>query len=224
MGALVSLTFVVVGTLTSGTDQRHPRQDNIFYCLNADTGQSIWASTDEKPDEWTAQFLSGEVRRGPINEYSHTDYAGFLSAAATTDTSLEAPNLTLLDNTTKDGIQRVRLQVSSPRQAPFLSIFVSSNTDVTQATVNGKPIEQANIPQHRGLGLLYYAPPKEGIVLSLEIRSSGHPMTIGLTDQSYELPAVLMKSLKARPSYLIPTPFPFNPYGDSTVVSRSFTF
>jgi len=100
---------------------------------------------------------------------------------------------------------------------------VSSNADVLGATINGKKIERSNIPKQRGLGLLYYAPPKEGIALALEITSNG-PLTIGLTDQSYELPASLMKSLNSRPDYMIPTPFPFNPYGDSTVVSRSFTF
>jgi len=219
---IVSVIFLAAGTATSGFDRLHPKQNNIFYCLNADTGQSIWASADERLDEWTRQFFPGGARRGPIPEYAHIDQQ-FLNGPAALDQSIEGPNLTLLTDKVKDGVRRIELQVISPRQAPYVSIFVSANVDVLEATINGKQIDHSSIPQQRGLGLLYYAPPKEGIPLALEIRSSG-PLTIGLTDQSYELPASLMKSLNARPDYMMPTPFPFNPYGDSTVVSRSFTF
>ena len=40
-----------------------PQTNSLFYALNGDTGQALWASDDQKPDAWTTQFLGANPRR-----------------------------------------------------------------------------------------------------------------------------------------------------------------
>jgi hypothetical protein len=43
---LISAAFLVGGSLTAGFDKQHPKPNSVFYGLDADSGQAIWASTD----------------------------------------------------------------------------------------------------------------------------------------------------------------------------------
>jgi hypothetical protein len=93
--------------------------------------------------------------------------------------------------------------------------------------VNGKQIDNSQMPAqsdpNRLWRLLYYAPPAEGIDLDLQVRAS-QPLKLRVQDQSFELPASLTASFKPRPADKIPTAYPFNPFGDATIVSKSFAF
>jgi hypothetical protein len=55
---LLALVFITLGTLGSGYDSEHPKPDSISYWLDGDAGKASWISFDEKPDDWTSQFLT----------------------------------------------------------------------------------------------------------------------------------------------------------------------
>lgn len=63
----------------------------------------------------------------------------------------------------------------------------------------------------------------EGVDLNLNIKPS-QPLKLKVLDQSFELPASLTAAFKPRPPDKIPTAYPFNPYGDGTIVTKSFAF
>jgi hypothetical protein len=222
----VSLAFIIAGNFTSGFNKNRPQPDNIFYSLNADTGKAIWGSTDEEPDQWTQQFFPAGAGKGALSEYVPSEYDGFLRSDAPA-TALATPHIELLDDRTSDNIRTVRLHVTSQRQAPFISLEIDPQTRVMAAQIGGKPLGQGNDSTPAGSAdawrLLYFAPPAEGFDLTLATKSSA-PFKIVLMDQSYEFPASLSTSIKPRPDYLIPTPYPYNPFGDSTFVTKTFTF
>ncbi|MBW4635040.1 MAG: M28 family metallopeptidase [Iphinoe sp. HA4291-MV1] len=220
---LVSLSFIVLASLTSGFDANHPKPNSIFYGLNADTGKAIWASIDEKPDEWTSQFLSANTEKGILAEYLPLVPKKFLNSQAPVAT-LAAPNIEPLSDQVRHGVRIVRVQITSPRQARIMSIYVDSNTEVLAAVVNGKRIDKNDIPAHIEPGKLwvlnYFAFPKEGIELTLEVKPS-QPLKIRTVDQSDGLPGIPGIFFKTRPKDMMPMPFGVS---DSTLVSKSFTF
>lgn len=226
LAVVVSLLFVVLGSWTSGFDRDRPQPGNIFYVLNADSGKAVWASTDEQLDNWTAQFFTEGLKKGSINDYLPTPYNRFSSSQAPV-ASLSAPEVSLLDDNTNNDVRRVRLRITSRREAPFIGVTIESPTDVIGASVNGKHIDNSQMPApsdpNRAWRLLYYGPPPEGIDLDLEVRPS-QPLKLRVIDQSFELPASLTAALKPRPADKIPTAYPFNPFGDATIVTRSFAF
>jgi hypothetical protein len=226
IAVVVSLTFIVLGSWTSGFNRDRPQPTNIFYALNADSGKAVWASTDEQLDNWTAEFFTEGVKKGAISDYIASNFNRFSSGPAPV-ASLSAPEVSLLADNTNNGVRSVRLRVTSRREAPFISVTLESVTEVIGASVNGKQIDNSKLPAqtdpNRLWRLFYYAPPAEGIDLDLEVRPS-QPLKLRVQDQSFELPASLTASFKPRPADKIPTAYPFNPLGDATIVSKSFAF
>jgi hypothetical protein len=108
----------------------------------------------------------------------------------------------------------------------MISLYVNAGTEVLGALINGKRIQnQATLshgsPEPRW-DLRYRALPKEGISLTLQIRSS-HPLELRVVEQSYGLPVIPGTSFRPRPDDMMPTPFGFG-LSDATLVSKSFAF
>jgi hypothetical protein len=225
IAALGSVGFLVMGSLTAGFDNSHRKPNSIFDGLNADTGEAIWASMDEEPDEWTAQFLSAHAEKGVLTEYSPPIAKEFLKSRAQIG-PLAAPSIVLLSDDAHNGGRTLRMRITSPRQALLISVYVNASTEVLEAVINGKRFSKHNTLSHNKAenrwGVRYWALPKEGIVLTVRVRSS-HPLEIRVVDQSYGLPEIPGTSFRPRPEYMMPTPFGFG-LSDSTLVSKSFAF
>lgn len=228
-GALTFVVFAVLGSLTAGFSAERPKPNNLFYALDADAGQAIWGSTDRATDEWTGQFFRDGANRGGVAGYLITRREDFLSAKASA-VALPAPSAEVLSDSTANGERTLRLRLKSARQAPAMQIEVETDEPLKEALVNGRKIEepdarpaQGGQQQQGAWGFEYYAPPPEGIELSLTL-PAGRGLKVRIVDRSFELPAGPGLSYSRRPDYMIPTPFPYDPYGDSTFVHKSFTF
>ncbi|MGB9181614.1 MAG: M28 family metallopeptidase [Pyrinomonadaceae bacterium] len=219
---LACVALIGAGNVTHGFDRNHPQPDTILYGLNADTAKAVWASADKAPDEWTAQFLGGHSRQGTLAGYIPATSRGFLQSDAPA-APLAAPNVELLSDTTNNDVRTVRLRISSPRQAPVVSLELDPQVQFLGGAINGRRLEnrlKTPSTQATPWGLRYYALPSEGIELTLEAKSS-QPIVLRVIDQSYGLPEIQGMSIKPRPDYMIAS---ILPYTDSTFVSKSFKF
>lgn len=220
--ALLSISLIVGASLASGFDENHPKADHVFYALNADSGDAIWASSDAMPDEWTSQFFI-TAERSALPEYFPLSARKFLTNQAP-GVYLAPPEIRLLGDSVNDGVRTLRMRIASPRGAPVVSISTGSGTEVIGAVINGKQIEQirasARMEQPTLWRADYHGLPQEGIELTLQVKASG-PIAITVVDQSYGLPHITNMSFKARPHYIVPAP---SSYSDSTLVRKSFNF
>jgi hypothetical protein len=214
--ALLSLGLIVGGGLTLALDKNTCKFNSVFYALNADSGQAVWAGLDQSVDEWTSQFFTEKIERGSLGWFIPFTYNGFMKSRAPA-IPLDAPDMKLLSDTTTNGARVLRMRAASLRQAPVMILTVDSNTTVLGAIVNGKKIN--SLPR-RHWEIKYYAVPKEGIDLTLEIKPAA-PLQMWATDMSYGLPQIPGASYKPRPDHLLPSSFI---YSDSTVVTKSYTF
>lgn len=220
---LVSLSFIVVGSFTAGFDANHPKPNSIFYGLNADTEKAIWASADQKPDEWTSQFLSRDTEQTKLAEYFPPGSRKFLKSPAPV-VQMTTPQIEPLSDDVRDGTRTVHMRITSPRQARIIRIYVDSKTEVLAAALNGKKIDNYTgdrTVSAKNWGFNYFALPKEGIELTLAVKPS-QPLKLKAVDQSDGLPEIPGK-FPARPKYMMPTGFASG-VSDSTLVSKSFTF
>jgi hypothetical protein len=153
-----------------------------------------------------------------------SDYDGFMSSPAPL-AALAGPSVEILSDNVNDGIRNLRLRIISPRAAPFMSVEVESATDILSAEVEGKRLAHdktgAQPAQAESWQLLYYAPPREGLDVSLSFKPAS-PLKLRVLDQSFTLPQSVM-SFRPRPASVMSTPYPFNPFGDATIVSKSFS-
>ena len=82
--------------------------------------------------------------------------------------------------------------------------------ELTAATVNGKPVNVADMPTHRRqrFTLLYFGVPRGGVEVVLTLRGDG-AISGTLADYSNGLPAIPGMTVTPRPAGFIPAPFDF---------------
>jgi len=220
--AVLGIALIIYAHQTFKFDQAHPRENNIFYALNADTAKATWASTDKQTDRWTSGFFSNASERGSVDEYLPNRYDGFLKNAAPAIAS-SGPEVVLLDNQTTDDVRVIRLRIASSRQAPIVLIFADVTTPDLKATLDGKSIGDSAKPtpvdaNHRW-GFFYSAVPPGGIELVLRMKTP-QPLKLTVTDRSYGLPQIPQMST-TYPVDAMPAP---EALSDTTCVTRRFTF
>jgi hypothetical protein len=198
---------------------KHPKGNEVFYAMNADTGKAVWATSDARPDEWTSQFLSSDASTAPLADYfPWLTSEPFLQHPAPAAT-LGAPEIKVLDDQVQEQSRLIHMRVRSARDAATL--FIYFGTEFSEAFVNGQPLTkgQGEPAWEQGQLLVYSAPPREGIELRLKTKASD-PLHLKVVDQSYEFPELTNMTVKARPNNVVPAPFS---YSDSTFIGKSFS-
>lgn len=216
--AVIAVGLLIAAIAQPDFNQQQPRSDQIFYALNADTGKAVWASADAQPDQWTSQFLAPDARAAAIKD--DLPWLGdrrFLQQQTST-ASLPAPDVTVLADDYQDQTRSVHLQVSSPREAAQLFVYVDG--DVSEGFLNGQQLNGPGSTPVKDWMLIYSAPPREGIDLLL-ITKSAAELKLKVVDRSFQLPELKDFTITPRPDDIIPAPFT---YTDSTFVSKSFSF
>lgn len=216
--AVLGVVYLGFAGLTLRTSPTYPTPDNVFYCMNAETGQATWASVDAKPDEWTSNYFTAGAERGTLKECLPQSSRTFLKSKAPVG-QFDAPHAELISNEKNNETNTVRLRLTSPRAANAISIFFEPDAEIVKASINDKPVlDRPTSEAKQGWYVYYYALPPEGAVLTLETKSA-NPLSARVIDLSYGLPA-LNEPLK-RPDYFIPSMYFVS---DATLVSKSFTF
>jgi len=219
--AVLALCCLVAPSLFSGSNPEHPKFNSLFYALNSDTGQALWATVDPRPDEWTRQFLSAQPERKPLGEFLPPFLSNdrFLQNAAPA-APLSLPQVEVIHDETNGGVRNLRLRVKSTRGAPLLAFFIDSKVEVLSGSVNEEQFDQSNTALLRGnkqgFNLRYLAAPPDGVLLGMQLRAS-EPLKIRVVDQSYGFPQV--PGFNSRPDFMIPWS---NSLTDTTLVSKSF--
>lgn len=226
--AVICLGFMIAASFTAGFDQAHPKPDNLSYALNVNTGKAAWVSSDARLDEYTSQFIKAKSEKMDMADYLPLkpvfwNSKKFLNSDAD-PVQLTAPSVVVLDDKNSNGVRTMRLRINSSRRAPVISVSLGHNTEVLQAVINGKRVEngptRTAAELKNGWGFTYYALPEDGIELVIESKSTG-PFDVKVVDESYGLPEIPGKASPARPVYTMASAFP---YSSSTLVSKSFTF
>ncbi len=219
---VLSLCFAVFGLSTAKFNRQQPKQNSIFYALNADTGRAVWASMEDMPDEWTSQFLTAHPTEGLLTEMFPLTDEPFLYADAPA-APLAAPSVELLSSEQGDGFRTLRLRVKSPRKAPLLYLFADKDSQIIEGTVEGKNLSAAmgnTGQQRRPWGMNFYGLPEEGVELMIKV-ATGRPVKIEAVDRSFGLDGVQSASSKPRPDYMMPVSAP---YSDAAFVAKTYTF
>lgn len=214
-------TVAAVGFIVAALLQphQHPKSNEVFYAMNADTGKAVWATSDARADEWTSQFLSADASQAPLADYlPWLNSEVFLQQPAPAAT-LGAPEIKVLDDQVQEQTRLLHMRVSSARDAATL--FLYFGTEFSEAFVNDQQLTKGqDAPAwEQGQMLVYSAPPREGIELRLKVKATD-PLHLKVVDQSFEFPALTNMTVKARPNYIVPAPFS---YSDSTFIGKSFS-
>jgi hypothetical protein len=202
------LVFIIIGGLTSGFDSKHPKQNEIYYVLNADSGKAIWGTGNEKLDEWTAQFFKSGHKQGHLPEY-------FLMSNHYADApaiEIAAPTLELKDSRQNGELRELRFHINSTAHADRMVINLDNSVKGVEKIIEGKSLgKNINVITYSGV-------PEDGIDVILKSVPS-QPIKLQVINLFYSLPHI--DGITPRPNYMMAMP---SPAIDSTTwVIKSFT-
>jgi hypothetical protein len=216
---LVAGVFLAAAGFNSGFNKQYPKSDHLFYVLNADTGKAVWASADDATDEWTAQFFPSNSDKVSLKEYiplSVNDYR-INSAPIIPVTPAE---IRATSDSTQGDVRVLRLRVNALQEGISLAVPREAGVEVLRAEVNGRRVENSGARGRStsSWSLQFWAPPREGFDLVLEIKGA-RPLPLKVVEQSYGLPEIPGTAIRPRPEHIVPSSFPNSNF---TLVTKSY--
>jgi hypothetical protein len=208
--AVVAIVLLVTGAIINAAPAE--RQSNrIVYALNTDTNKAIFAGDTSQGDQRTTQLLSGATEKGVLADFAYARKSREYTLNPAPVAQLAAPALSVIEDKLVDGVRTIKLRLSSPRQAGLVAVYVDSNAQVLNASINSTTITNE---ASDSFGLQIDGFPKDGVELHMQVKAS-EPLKLRLVDQSFGLPPVTGAS-SAQPA----TPSS-NP--DVTLLMKSFS-
>ena len=220
---LLTLVFLASGSMTADFDLEHPQPNSIAYLQNTEKGENFWFSKGTQPDAWTSQFFPAdkEVKQKKVGEFLPSSLFNWIKVITSEAPaiSIAPPDLKVLDDQTEGTIRQVQVRLTSTRSASIITMDVTPRRVVQAITIDGQRIAKPEglTKKNDYWGLIYYAVPPEGILVTLELDAS-QPLNVKLTDQSWDLPEIPGMKIRQRPGNMIPMPN----FDYGTVVTNSF--
>ncbi|MFI1193004.1 M28 family peptidase [Micromonospora sp. NPDC020750] len=189
---LAAAVFAGVGLAVDRFDAAHPVPTHLMYALDAGTGQARWLSRETDPQPWTDGYVDGVAEVGDFPGLGDTELRGGPAQAA----NAPAPKLEILADTgtgsASSDRRTVRVRLTPQRPVRLATLHVNGATVVESATVNGRRIDAGRPADDAqwGFGIVFHAPPPEGIEITLVLTSGTRPTTLRAMDASDGLDAV----------------------------------
>ncbi|MEU3456199.1 M28 family peptidase [Micromonospora sp. NPDC006766] len=181
---LAAVVFAGVGLAVDRFDTAHPVPTHLMYALDTDTGRAMWLSREDEPQPWTAQYVPDE---GTVSRFFPALGDGRLKIGNAPGANLPPPAVTVLADTAAGAERTLRVRVTPKRPVRLLSLHVESGSaTVTKASAAGVPLTLKPVPAESewGFGLLFHAPPPEGVEVTLTLRMETEKVVLRVMDAS----------------------------------------
>ncbi|ETT28017.1 peptidase, M20/M25/M40 family [Rhodococcus aetherivorans] len=188
LAAIAAAGVVLVAAPVGGWVNRDgatpPRQEQLLYALNADTGAAVWASPRAPASAWSRALLPEEPATLPdaFPWRSETRFAHGPAPVA----PLPAPGLAVVADVTDGDERTLTLRLTSPRGAPTIGLWVDgTSAAVREAVVAGRSAAPA-----ASFGFLFSGTPAEGIEVRLTVAPRDGAVVLHVADVTDDLTVV----------------------------------
>ncbi|MCG5468864.1 M28 family peptidase [Micromonospora sp. LAH09] len=186
--AVAAVVLAGVGLGVDRFDADHPVPTHLMYAMDAGTGQARWLSHESDPQSWTDGYVDGVTS-------VEDDFPGLgdgeLRAGPAQPADLPAPKLDVVADTTSGGERTLRLRLTPQRAARLATLHVDTSTaTVLRAEVAGRPVPVEPREGRWGFGLVFHAPPTEGIEVTVTLRPIAGQVALRAMDASDGLDAL----------------------------------
>ncbi|CAL9558526.1 M28 family peptidase [Streptomyces sp. enrichment culture] len=194
-GAVLAVALVAGGLAVDGVDTRHPGQVSLLYTLDADTGQTRWASTGAGTHPWADRMVDGG-RADLEDGFPNLARPGWKTGDAPA-VRVPRPTARVLSETREGTLRTVRMRLGAEGGTPSrLMLYAdASGPEVAGARIDGVRVPGGtNRPTANGpwkWGLIQVGPPAEGVELTLTVRGT-EPLRLRLVAETAGLPAAAL--------------------------------
>ncbi|GAB3857476.1 M20/M25/M40 family metallo-hydrolase [Micromonospora andamanensis] len=186
--ALAAVVLAGTGIAVDRFDAVHPAPTHLMYALDAGTGQARWLSHETEPQPWTDEYVDGPVQ--VADEFPGIGDDELLGGPAQ-PADLPAPRLDVLADTSAAGARTLTLRLTPQRQVRLATLHVDTSTaTVRDARVAGRAVPVEERDGRWGFGVVFHAPPPEGIEVTLTVTPKADRIALRAMDASDGLDAL----------------------------------
>ncbi len=182
--AIGILLFVWTGSIGYTTDW--PRQNFLFYSMNADTGKAAWVASTQLPEDDTLSPWLGSAPRDRImQDFFPGSWEEHVWTHDAPALDLPKPEMTIMEDKTEGDMRFVQLNLRSPRGAWAVMADITADGAILEGELYGERYSKETPQDH--LFFKVIALPPEGVEIKIKLLA-GTPVTIRLADVSLGLP------------------------------------
>jgi hypothetical protein len=210
------------GAWTNRFDAAHPREDDLSYVADVDTGHAWWVSRTHGSDPYLGQFLGSSPEKLDL----WYDLPGATQRHAAPMIGAAAPVVTVDRDTTEHAKRVIGLRIASRRGAQMFFIQMLNDSDVIRGSVEGIPwFREARATDRAGWrgkpSILYTCPGDDGAELEFQLKA-GKALKLRVLEPVAGLPQGPAFQWKPRGPGLLAAPA--SPFNDDTVVVKTYQF
>lgn len=210
------LVFLFRGGVGLEYDSRYQKLNSILFVTDGVQGESLWVTTNQEVDTWTAQFLTTRPDTLEWSGIVPSSTARFLAMRAESGLQdLPVTEAELISDSIYGGQRVLNLHIRSERNVHWMNIYINAGASpVRLGFHDGGPFLLQPLRQSTWHYVPYFAFPAEGIRMTLHVDPQ-QSVDLHLVDVVHGFPAFVDK--EPRPPYKIP-------HGDRTLASVRYTF
>lgn len=179
------LLIIWIGSTTTYTSAQ-PRQNFLFYSMNADAGKAAWVSDATRVDQTLSLWLGSAPTVGVMKEVFPGTWEEQVLMNEAPAVNQPAPEMVILEDTTEDGVRTLQMNFRSPRGAWAVMADVAAEGAILEGELYGERYSRET--PRDNLFFKVIALPPEGVEIGIKLLP-GTPVTIRLADVSLSLPA-----------------------------------
>ena len=138
------------GAVSTRYSAARPKATILYYALDADSGRALWASSADRNDSWTAQFVGSSPSRGKLPGFLPEWFPIDLLQAEAPLLPLAPPEASLGDQSRQSDSRSLTLRIRSAGSARSRSVRIPDSV-VLESFVNGRPLPKP-VPARRNPG------------------------------------------------------------------------
>ena len=186
---VLSAAATATGLFVNREGATPPRQEMVWYSVDADTGQARWVARVEPRTQWSRSLLSQPP--AALDDAFPWEAGQPMPYGPAPAADLAPPRVEVASDVMRDGARELTLRLSSMRGAPGVGLWV----DATGATVREARVAGRDLPTNgtRGkwnFGFLYQGATADGVDVRLLLDQRTSHVTIRVADRSHDLSVV----------------------------------
>lgn len=225
LSLLLALVFFAIAHAKSDAAPDRQAPNSLLYYHNADTQKAYWATYNKEIDDWTRGYLGDapEDATKYIGNAAGSKYnTSYTFAKETPVIALPQSEITVTQDTIKDGFQYTTLVVQPKRSINQIRMYTDQDTPLHYIQWNGKAVTpdstETLYKKRRSRGILsYYITQGDQLEFKYVVPEGTNPV-FTLKEFSYDLLDNPNFTVAARPNTMMPKPFVPN---DAVVVERT---
>jgi hypothetical protein len=183
--ALAGILMLVWVGLAPKPSAAQPRQNFLFYSMNADEESAAWVAGTKLPDDTLSPWLGDTPVAVTLSEVFPGAWDEEVWANEALVLGEPGPELAVLEDRIEGEVRTLRLSLSSPRRAWAVMADITAPGAILEGELYGE-----NYSRESARDNLYFkviGVPPEGVEVTVKLRP-GVPVTVRLGDVSLSLP------------------------------------